>query len=166
MRTFGFVSRNPVRLGVLALLPLLSACSMFGPSSAPIPPPGSSGPETMPISDTVYAFDMPMGVQPVPEATTVAAIDPPEQRFPLSLADPGDAASRLPAPGKGRAYYFLAPAPGLIADSRSLTPAFCLNQPTEPNLLRYSVLLLGDGKPQPLIAGRPVANPGEALPPC
>jgi hypothetical protein len=32
--------------------------------------------------------------------------------------------------------------------------------------LRYSVLLLGDGKPQPLIAGRPVANPGEALPPC
>ena len=166
MRTSGFVSRNPVRLVALALLPLLSACSMFGPSSAPIPPPSASGPETLALSDTVYAFDMPMGVQPVPEATTVAAIDPPQQRFPLGLADPGEAAARLPVPGKGRAYYFLAPAPGLIADSRTLMPSFCLNQPTEPSLLRYSVLLLGDGKPQPLIAGRPVANPDEALPPC
>ena len=65
-----------------------------------------------------------------------------------------------------RPSQVIATIPGLIADSRTLTPSFCLNQPTEPSLLRYSVLLLGDGKPQPVITGRPVAGPGEALPPC
>jgi hypothetical protein len=168
MRTFGLVSRNPVRLGALvALLPLVSACSLFGPPSAPIPPPGSAGADIAPVTDTIYAFDMPAGVQPVPEATTVASIALPQQRLPLLLADPGEAAARLPAPGKGRAYYFLSPGPGIVVDSRSLQPSFCLNQPTAPTLLHYSVLLLGDGKPQPLVSGRPVANTGEPpLPWC
>jgi hypothetical protein len=167
MRTLGFVSRNPSWLGALALLPLLSACSLFGPSSAPIPPPAAGGAATMPITDTIFAFDMPMGVQPVPEATTVAAIADPQQRLPLYLADPGATATRLPAPGKGRAYYFLSPGPGTIVDSRTLAVSFCLNQPTAPTLLHYSVLLLGDGKPQPLASNRPVATTGEPpLPWC
>ncbi|HEY4201371.1 MAG TPA: hypothetical protein VGM83_12510 [Devosiaceae bacterium] len=147
----------------IALALLLTACD----SMTPLPPP-SNAPMAAPGMDpTVLAFDMPAGVQPVPELSTVASMPLAEQRISLQLTDPGNAGDRLPAPAKGRAYYFLGPPTGLDVDTRTLTPSFCTNQPTEPSLLRYSVLLLGDGTPQPITVNQPIAKPGDpALPRC
>src|SRR5690349_23583510 len=90
----------------------LAACSSLGPGA---PPPSARAVNTLTddIGALLFALDLPRGIGPTPGASVLTYAIPSARPIKAVLvsADVDDMASRLPPPGDGRAYYFLALAP-------------------------------------------------------
>lgn len=102
-----FLSRSACLAATLAL----AGCSTFGP--APLPAPRGFDLLHDDIGGLLIAFDLPRGIGPMPNASTLSYAVPnaPPLRLKLVPTDGENLANRLPPPGNGRAYYFFAVSP-------------------------------------------------------
>lgn len=182
-------------LGLLVLPPLLAGCDSLGLGGAgnAAPPARAIDYRTDDLSQAIFAFDLPSGVQPVPKAST-ASLDAGAAgkagrhlKASLVLADASDIDGQLPPPAAGRTYYLLGfgdkdkaalreaaswfgkqnPAPAIAF---VVAPNLCATQPVDIGGATLSVTPVLPGQPalQPLIASAPLAAyaAGGKLPAC
>jgi hypothetical protein len=139
------------------------------------------------IAAMIVALDLPAGIAPVPEASTLhfdfvsPTAGEKHVAAALALTDPGELAGTLPPPGNGRAYYLLGFSEGdksALRDAQawaralpagsvntgaklpiSVAPRFCATEVVDVSRATYSVLvaLPGTARLEPLVLGQPIA---------
>lgn len=173
-------------IGAALALLLLAGCSSFLPAT----PTKSRAIDFRhdDVASLVVAFDMPAGIRPVPETSTLRlALSVPGQgerqvTAPLGLADAADLAGTLPPPADTRTYFLFGFAPrdqaalrealawarsaGEPAGALAVAPSFCRTGPADPAAY-YSVQLALPGAAglAPLLRNQPIAQAG-GLPEC
>jgi hypothetical protein len=144
------------------------------------------------VADLLIAFDVPLTLEPVPDASTMSFRVGTETLVAvLARADLDAVAGTLPPPGRERTYYLFgfsetdkAKVRELQAKARATTPSgggvtvamaplFCRNAEIDPKQVRFSVLLSvpGKGGLQPLFSNAVLADVlaqvgGATLPEC